>query len=401
MKLKIAIVVHGRFYAFDLVRELINQGHDVTLLTNYPKHIVEKFGIPKDYVRSFLFHGVLSRSILFLQKFIKMQRYENFTHSYFSQWASHKLQKDKYHVVKVFSGIAEEIFISLSNTNILKLLVRGSAHICLQNQILTEESNRAKVPVDKPSAWMIAREEREYQLSDAVIVLSTFAKKSFIQQGFPLNKLSVLPLGAQLSVFRPEKQVIEERCQRILSNQPLRILMVGTFSLRKGAIDLVKIAALNDSSCRFRFVGSIAEDAQHLVSTYAQKIEFISKQLEFELPLFYAWADVFIFTTIEDGYAVVLSQAQASGLPIIATSNCSGPDIVKEGQTGWILPIRSPELFVDRLRWCDTHRNELAQMVRRVYEDFQPRDWREVAADFANICTALLNEKTHNQSNGK
>jgi hypothetical protein len=33
---KIDIVVHGRFYAFDLARELIALGHDIVVYTNYP-----------------------------------------------------------------------------------------------------------------------------------------------------------------------------------------------------------------------------------------------------------------------------------------------------------------------------------------------------------------------------
>lgn len=43
--MKIAIVVHGRFDAFDLARALIARGHDVTLFTNYPGWAVEPFGI--------------------------------------------------------------------------------------------------------------------------------------------------------------------------------------------------------------------------------------------------------------------------------------------------------------------------------------------------------------------
>lgn len=56
--MKIAIVVHGRFDAFDLARALIARGHDVTLFTNYPGWAVEPFGISKMYVRSFVLHGV-------------------------------------------------------------------------------------------------------------------------------------------------------------------------------------------------------------------------------------------------------------------------------------------------------------------------------------------------------
>jgi hypothetical protein len=50
------------------------------------------------------------------------------------------------------------------------------------------------------------------------------------------------------------------------------------------------------------------------------------------------------------------------------------------------LPIRSPEAFVERLRWCDTHRVELAKMVRHLYDDFRPRTWADVARDFESLC---------------
>jgi glycosyltransferase involved in cell wall biosynthesis len=94
---------------------------------------------------------------------------------------------------------------------------------------------------------------------------------------------------------------------------------------------------------------------------------------------------LFIFPTLEDGFAVVLAQAAMSGLPILTTPNCAGTDLVKEGQTGFVLPIRSSASFVEKLQWCDMHRVELAAMVRRVASDFRPRDWSHVAADFERI----------------
>src|SRR5262249_29481624 len=59
--MRIAVVVHGRFHAFDLARELLALGHDVTLFTNYPRRVAERFGIPGHRVRSYLVHGVLTR----------------------------------------------------------------------------------------------------------------------------------------------------------------------------------------------------------------------------------------------------------------------------------------------------------------------------------------------------
>ncbi|AFZ22464.1 glycosyltransferase [Cylindrospermum stagnale PCC 7417] len=393
MKLKIAIVVHGRFHAFDLARELIKQGNDVTLFTNYPKNIVEKFGINKKHVKSFLIHGIFARISGKVQRILDQVNLEALLHTKFSSWATQIIVKQEYDVVYAFSGVAEEIFQALSNKHVLKAVVRGSAHIRTQFQILSAEEKRARVSVDKPSNWIIAREEREYQISDLVIVLSTFAKRSFIDQGIVQEKLKVLPLGTQLEKFYPVRQVIKERCHRISSKNPLRVLMVGTYSYRKGAIDFSKIAELGGNHFQFKFVGNVNSEVSQLVQNSSGNIEFIPKQPQYELPEFYAWADIFIFTTIEDGYAVVLAQAQAAGIPILSTTNCASLDIVVEGETGWILPIRSPESFVERLMWCDQHRQDLVQMVWRIYQNFQPRDWAEVAADFVDISYTEISKK--------
>ena len=62
------------------------------------------------------------------------------------------------------------------------------------------------------------------------------------------------------------------------------------------------------------------------------------------------------------------------------------PDLVVEEKTGWLVPIRSPELLMERLAQCETQRAELAAMVGRSYDDFQPRAWDDVAGEFETIC---------------
>lgn len=391
-KLKIAIVVHGRFHAFDLARALINQGHDVTLFTNYPKNIVAQFGIPPQYVKTFLLHGILTRIFRKLTVFSTIKSWDFFFSPLFSRWAVKYIANQNYDAIYCFSGIAEELFNSIpSDGKTIKFLVRGSSHIVTQKRLLEEEENRASkllaksIQIDKPDEWIIAREKREYELADQVIVLSTFAYNSFLEQGFPQHKLKILSLGAQLSQFRPNYQIIEKRCDRIFSGQPLKVLMVGTFSLRKGIIDFIEIAKQISDKFKFQFVGSVSPDGYDFYQKSSHTVDFIPRQPQSELYNFYNDADIFMFTSIEDGFAVVISQAQAASLPILATTNCSAPDIIKENETGWVLPIRSPESFIERLLWCDEHPQELAEMVKKVYQEYQPRDWQEVATDFGTI----------------
>jgi glycosyltransferase involved in cell wall biosynthesis len=393
--MKIAIVVHGRFHAFDLARALIDRGHDVTVFTNYPAWAVERFGFPKERVRSFWPHGVLSRANQWLHDKARFPYFEAALHRMFGRWAAGELGRERWDVIHHWSGVAEEALCADKRASALHLLMRGSSHIRTQRRLLDEEEQRVGVPQDKPSPWMIAREEREYTLADRIVVLSTFAYESFVAQGVPREKLRLLPLGANLEQFRPPPAVVEQRCRRIEAGEPLRVLYVGALSFRKGFWDLgAMVRRLDGQAFRFRFVGPRSREAEGVLRELSRNVELLAKRPQRRLPEVYAGGDVFVFPTIEDGYAQVLAQAAASALPILTTANCSGPDLVREGENGWVLPIRSPKAFIERLRWCDAHRKELAAMVRRIYTEFQPRTWEEVAADFEAIATECIKIKS-------
>jgi glycosyltransferase involved in cell wall biosynthesis len=396
MKLKIAVIVQGRFHAFDLSLALLRRGHDVTIFTNYPKWAVKRFGFPAENARSFWMHGVSSRIASKLQSRNLIPDCEERLHTMFGRDVAAELVKEHWDVVHPWSGVAEETLQALEGKPTLRVLMRGSAHIATQSELLDEEEKRTGTPQDRPSPWMISREMREYKMTDKIVALSSFARESFIANGLSPQKVSLLPLGSSLEMFRPSPQAIEERCRRILSGQPLRVLFVGTLSFRKGLYDLAHVVKKlnglfpNNNRFLFRFIGPVAPEAASLEAELNGLVEFIPKRPQADLVNWYSWGDIFIFPTIEDGYAVVLAQASVSGLPVLTTTNSGGPDLIKNDETGWILPIRSPQLFVERLLWCEAHRKELAAMARRIYNDFKPRDWGDVAADFESICVNAI-----------
>jgi len=392
--MKIAIVVHGRFHAFELAQALRQRGHTVKLLTNYPLWGTRRFGIPDDMVHSFWPHGILSRIAYQLHQTVGLPYPEAWLHQLFGRWAARALGKEHWDVLYLWSGIAEETLRLRQEGQELKLLVRGSAHIRTQADILLEEEQRTGKPLDRPSPWMVAREEREYQLADRIVVLSQFAYRSFVAQGIPPQKLRLLPLGVDVAAFRPPLEVIEARCRRLLAGEPLRVLYVGAISLQKGMWDLRTLLAC-PASRRFcmRLLGPQTPEVRPIVADLLTGAEWIPQQPQATLPHWYAWGDIFLFPSLQDGFAVVLSQAHASGLPIVATTNCGGPEVVHEGETGWIVPIRRPDVILERLQWCDTHRQELANMVRQIYAQNQGergRDWLQVAVDFETLCSSPI-----------
>ncbi len=391
--MKIAIVVPGRFHAFDLARELIKRGNEVVLFTNYLKWAVRRFGVPTECTRSFWPQGVAARVMNELHHRAGLPYPELGLSRLFGRWAANMLKSGDWDVGHCWSGVSEEVLLALQGLGTFKLLVRESSHMRFQTRLLEEEEQRAGMPVDRASEGMVRREEREYLLADRVRVSSRFAYDSFVVQGFPPEKLWILPPGADTKTFHPSEQVIESRCRRILTGKPLRVLYVGSVSLRKGLLDLAEIIEeLSGARFQFQIVGPMTREAKGLANRLSGKVEFLGKIPQSALPGFYAEADLFVFPTIEDSFAYVLAQAHTAGLPILATTNCGASDFLKEGQTGWILPIRSPQHFIKRLRWCDLHRSELADRVQQVYQGFGIQTWNDVGRDFEAFCRQALAE---------
>jgi glycosyltransferase involved in cell wall biosynthesis len=238
---------------------------------------------------------------------------------------------------------------------------------------------------------MVAREQREYAVADRILVLSSFARDSFEEEGCASSRLVVLPLGVDVAAFRPSDDARAARTRRIRSGQPLRVLYVGSLSARKGLLDLVETAdRLAGERIEFRLVGGETRESRALLARARGNVTRVGRVAQADLPSIYHQSDVFLFPTIEDGFGLVLTQAKAAGLPIISTNHCAGPDLLTEGQDGWVLPIRSPEAMTERLRWCDRHRDQLASMAEAVAATYRPPDWRAVAAGFTRLSASCL-----------
>jgi glycosyltransferase involved in cell wall biosynthesis len=389
-RLRIAIVAHGRFHAFDLARELIARGHDVTLLTNYPRWAVARFGVPATAVRSFVLHGAAARLAGRLPGVARRLSAERRLHRMFGRWAERVLSERRWDIVHVWSGVSEEILLSKRVTG-HTVVMRGSSHIAVQARLLAEEARQAGVAIDRPSPWMIAREMREYAQAERILVLSSFARQTFIDEGTSDDRLIVLPLGADVAAFRASPASVAARSKRILAGGPLHVLVAGAVSFRKGVRHLAGLVGRVDPArVRVTWVGAILPEAAALAARLrARGVRLTGHVPQHQLPALYAEADVFLFPTIEDGYGLVLAQAQAAGLPMLATTHSAAPDCLRHGENGWLVEPGDEEGMIDILTWCDRERASLAAMATHVARHDPPRSWSVVAADFEAMAAAL------------
>lgn len=373
---------------FDLGRELLRLGHDVMVFTNYPRVICGRFGLPPDQVVNNVPHGIFTRA---LQKVFPRGLnggIERVSNTIFGRWAARAVaSKGVWDVVVCMSGVAEEVFLAIRATNTQKVLHRGSVHIRAQQQILAQEQEEGG-GVEQPSAWIIAREEREYVLADLIQVHSPFAMMSFFEYAIAKSKLDVLQLGVDTGTFRPPPNVLKQRCQRLRSSEPLRAICVGTFSRQKGSriwAEAIKSGSLGNT--QVRFVGAVNQDSQAYAEELSRFAQFVGKVPQHVLPEQYQWADVFVLPSLQDGFAVVVTQALASGLPVLTTTSCGASALVREGETGWVIPPGRSDLLADRIRWASENRSDVAAMVGRLADQQFNRDWAETARDAVTLYT--------------
>ena len=75
----------------------------------------------------------------------------------------------------------------------------------------------------------------------------------------------------------------------------------------------------------------------------------------------YRAADMFVFPSNFEGFGLVILEAMACGLPVIATDATAGPDVLAEN-TGQVIRANDLDGLVESLRWAGASRDRAAAM---------------------------------------
>ncbi len=81
----------------------------------------------------------------------------------------------------------------------------------------------------------------------------------------------------------------------------------------------------------------------------------------------------------------------ACGLPLIATRNAGADDLIDEGQTGFLVPIRAPEAIAEKIDWCAAHRESISGMGIASQKRAGTLTWR----GYGEKVLAAIAELTH------
>jgi len=199
---------------------------------------------------------------------------------------------------------------------------------------------------------------------DRIVVNSEWSRKGLMREGFRSEKVLVIPLvyePAEVGDQNSDVTQVRSYPARFTSERPMRVLFLGLINLRKGVARLLEAARiLRDEPVEFWMVGPV-EIANTRTIGDAGRMKWFGPVTRKQSADFYKSADVFILPTLSDGFAITQLEAQAYGLPVIASKFCG--DVVKSGLNGIVLEEPSAACIAATVRDCVANPGRLQKLA--------------------------------------
>ena len=237
-----------------------------------------------------------------------------------------------------------------------------------------------------------------YSNADRFLAVSEAMARNYRAAGLPESHLRVVPNGVDTERFRPAVAGERDRCCRELGLDPVFrwVAFVGFFSREKSP-DVLFEAWLALPSALREYTGLVfagaAESRYHEVDPalaerirqeagrlgLADRVRFIGEIRAVEQV--YRAADVLAMPSTREAFGMVLIEAMASGLPVVATRIEGVTEaIVDDGVTGILAPPRDVAAWTGALAWVLTDPARARAMGDRARQSAGPRYGLEESA---------------------
>lgn len=207
---------------------------------------------------------------------------------------------------------------------------------------------------------------RLFQSGDLFLPISERWKSKLIELGCPRGKIVVHRMGIELRQHAgPERSV--------QSNGRIRIVTIGRLVEKKGIV--YGIQAVHQLVRRWPHIeyqiigdGGLRESLQHLICRLGveEQVKLLGWKSREEIHELLGESDILLAPSVtgddgdEEGIPVVLMEAAAHGRPVVSTRHSAIPELVRDGESGYLVPERDAQAIADKLAYLIDHRDSWA-----------------------------------------
>jgi len=289
-------------------------------------------------------------------------------------------------IFHVRSGAGQGGAIRTARKNGMRILTDHSiAHPLYMDDVLAQEYQRLGLPFQRCATdGLWAKVLRDCHEADHVLVNSDFVKRTFIEKGFPPEKIDVAYLGVREQYFSLKRNYA--------INGPVRLLFTGNFDVRKGAATLfesVRILRQGGLDVRLQVVGNLSSGSAFLRDADSQFFTHTPFVPPEQLRPLLAGADIFVLPTLIEGSSRSAMEAAAAGLPIVTTENCGLP--LEANKEVIYVPLTNPAALADAIARLATEERLRSDLGRNASSRIQQNfTWPLYGAELIRIYSSLL-----------
>lgn len=217
-----------------------------------------------------------------------------------------------------------------------------------------------------------ALDRRHLRFMDHVVAVSDGQAAKVRRCRVPERKLSVIRNSARLAAFTQPDPLARERLTGLFPDSVARlplVLAAGRLSPEKG-FDVLVQAAAQIPDARFVLFGEGSERPrlEQMIAELGLSVRFQMPGFTTECDRFVPWADIFVLPSHTEGLPNVALEASSAGVPVVATAVGGTPEVVADGETGFLVPPARPDRLAERIRELFTDpafRKRLGEAGRR------------------------------------
>ncbi len=202
--------------------------------------------------------------------------------------------------------------------------------------------------------------EKLFQTADLITVNSEFTRSRLSKLGAPSEKIQKLPVGLDLEQFPFRERTLKP-------GEKIRILSIGRLVPIKGhefAIRAVDRLRRKHANIHYEIVGE-GPERSHLTKiiqdcALAEHVTLHGALAGAAIKQVMERAHIFLLPSISiegdaEGQGLALQEAQATGLPVIATNHGALPEGMLPGKSGFLVPERDVDSLCERLSYLVEH----------------------------------------------
>ncbi len=201
---------------------------------------------------------------------------------------------------------------------------------------------------------MEQRKLREYDLADILLVYSGFHRKSFEGAAFAPERIFESPLWVDPGLWYRD---VTDYPGSLKPMKPLKLLFVGSISLRKGIPFLLDAVAQCGTAVELTIVGTPPLRSHPSLIAQSENVSYLSPQSKTQLRNTYQMHDVLVLPSVCDSFGFVALEAMACGLPVIMTENCGAP----APDSSWRVPAMDSRRLAERILYYAEERTRISE----------------------------------------